>query len=186
MQIWERKFPLTEVAQAADIKKDTLQNWAKRENTLVGNMAPSGGGRGSEREFSFNGLMEIAVAAEANKMIHDVGRVTLAAREFSHFGEGPQGFTGDNLDLSEARFPGLPFYTGRTLLIIYQGGSSLQRVDSGATFSEVINRVPYSVSKGILCFVDCGEVFDRVVTRLGEDPRDVIRAAHNLENNKTS
>lgn len=174
----EQTFGAGEITRFADVTNDNLQNWLKRKVIMGQHDITGGGGIGQRRKFTFNNLMEIAVAAElmacAGLNVSDAFR---ASKMFSHTGHGPTGFVGEAAQGAERR-PGMPYHHdhGTTLLCVWNEGQRVILTDNGLLNINTV--LPHgSIATGFVV-LDVSEVFARVMNRMGRDYRAVLNEAY--------
>jgi hypothetical protein len=159
------RFTTGQVLKATGATNAALQTWVRR-GLVVGQTADGAavdmpGQSGVRRTFSFYGLMQIAIAKSILEVSGNASQAFKAAILFAHFGD-------------EVRSPGVPYPTGRTLLLV--GTDQQCLVTSGrATGSDVkpmwINGAPQA-----FITVNVSAIFDRVCASLGVHPEVVIEA----------
>ncbi|OWJ76986.1 helix-turn-helix domain-containing protein [Haematobacter genomosp. 1] len=167
-ELFSRTFTVTEVAEALGVDSKDVQNYAAR-GLIVGHKGEAPAGKGRARAFTFFNVMEIAVAISLKNFltIPPMNAFMIAGR-FAHGGQG----------LPIERKPALPFHHrhGRTILVFTadQDGEIIWRPGADI-FAEARHALNGALSFGT---VDVSTLFERVVTRLGFDPRAVLDAAY--------
>lgn len=181
MDIIHRTYLASEVAAATGATPRDIQNWALR--VMVGHRVGGGGGKGKRRQFSFNNLMEVAIA----KAILDVGSRNVeaafgAAADFSHYSDGGSGWGSESP--SAMRLPALPFHhsLGETRLLVHgdQGMTVLEaprNAELSKEFGE-LRAMRYLGNPPVYIVVNASTVFMEVCRRLGVDFRHVLDAAY--------
>lgn len=175
MTIFSAKFSTGQVVEAAGVAHETLQNWMKRDLVIGHKQIEGGGSQGRHRQFSFFNVMEIAVA----KALIDVGMTDLqaafrAADAFAHAGQGP-------LPGTPERAPGCPFKDapGITLIVANKDWSDeifLSPTDSAMKlYADIFSR---RIGNAGAVILNASDVFDRVTSRLGYHPDEVMGAAY--------
>lgn len=177
MNIFQDRFTTGQVVAATDLPNHTLQSWLKR-NMLTGNPVEpieGGGASGSHRKFSFFTVMEIAIAKALTDLGISAADALKTARHFAHVGRGP-------LPGSPERRPSLPYLNNgmaaRTL-ICAAGGRSVEVL--WEVKKDIIAQARWQLQSAAFVIVEVDEIFERVVSHLGYDPRDVMNFAYNVE-----
>lgn len=170
--VFHRRFDLEETARAVGVSPVTVKSWLAKGHVWRGPSAAAEGGGGARRSwaFGFYTVMEMGVA----KTLLDygpsaLGPAFLAAQAFAHMGEEFDGLR---------RVPSLPFRESGvgTLLVATNG--------CGVVVPWQPGKDVYAVARHYLgrpegfVILDCDAVFARVVTGLGLDRNDVMRAAY--------
>lgn len=178
MSIFTEKFSTGQVVAITGVSNTTLQNWIKR-GVLVGHRGEKdidgGGASGIHRRFSFNSLMEIAVAkALIDAGVTDLNHAFTAATGFSHIGHGA--ISG----IHPIRDPALPFDTrhenGVTLLCVSGENSCVHFWKIGEDPLPAI-RMMLGNARGYF-ILEINEIFDLVISRLGLHPEAVLEAEY--------
>jgi hypothetical protein len=167
------------VAEVTGLNPGALQNHLSRK-VVIGHregLAPieGGGANGVRRKFTFENVMEIAIAkALTDAGVSDLEVAYRAASRFSHFAHGPVGKV-------PGRLPSFPFKSGRTLLVVTGSFARVFHWEPTKTDFLAIIRSELGRDLGHVegfTLVDCSAVFDRVVQALGFIPPDVIAQAY--------
>ena len=174
--IFSAKIPFSTAVLAADVKRDTLQNWAKKTDFLVGEMTPQNSGKsGRERTFSFFGVVQIAVTAAINKHISSVERAARASAAISHFGDSSAQWVNDpNPPNSAERLPGLPFQCGQTFLIVHEDVQQVLNMEISDTMGDLLGQLPHHGESGPFTIVPFNPIFNRVAVVLGYQPQPLL------------
>ena len=167
MNILIQQYLASTTAAAANVAPATLQNWLKRK-LIVGHRdeIEGGGVQGKHRHFSFNAMMQIAVA---NALLDASGGMEIkaaldAAMVFAHSGD-------------EKRLPGHPYHykDGDTFLATYGGRTAiLTKVDDDFV-SQILEHLAQPPG---FVVVNVSKVFQRVCAVLDVHPYDVLDAAY--------
>lgn len=166
MTLVEATYSSGQVAKAIGVNEHTLQTWFKRGLVTGGENAylekPSL--MGTRRRFTFENVVEVAVANAPVCLRVPAPVAFRAARQFAHVGD-------------EHRLPGLPFPDGPTFLFSSGPRASVIRWcdDTYQMLAAIKRRL--GTSEGFIA-LDVGPVFDRAVAGLGLHPQDVIDAAY--------
>ncbi len=164
--IFGTEFGTGQVLEAADITNPALQTWIRR-GVIVGHKdrpVDMPGTPGVRRRFSFCSVVEIALAKALTDVGVDLADAFHAAARFAHFGAG-------------GRHAGLPFPgSASTLLCVAGQRVAIVRQEPGeGVLAEIRARLGRPVGWAML---DAGQVFARVVTRLGFHPEAVKADAY--------
>jgi len=177
MHILEDRFTTGQVLDATCLPNHTLQSWLKRDLLIGKPGAPieGGGVSGAHRRFTFFTVMEIAIAKELIETGLSAANAIKAAQHFAHVGEGP-------VYGNPERWPSLPFLNfgmaARTLLCV-SGDKSIEILWELKT--DVIPTIRSRLRSTSFIVLEVDEVFDRVVKRLGHDPRAVMAEAYKVD-----
>lgn len=177
MNIFQDRFTTGQVVAATELPNHTLQSWLKR-NMLTGKPVEpieGGGVSGSHRKFSFFTIMEIAVAKALTDLGISAADALRTAQHFAHVGQGP-------LPGSPQRIPSLPYLNNgmaaRTL-ICAAGGRAVEVL--WEVNKDIIAQARWQLQSAAFVVVEVDEIFERVVGRLGYDPREVMNSAYGVE-----
>ena len=152
-------FQLSETAVAADVRPGTLQQWILRGLIVGSGRDKPAAGKGRYRLFSFESVMQIAVATVMVDQGVTAARACKAAIKFSHLGD----------DLRE---PGRPFTSGYTLLICSGDSVQVLHDDGGLNATEIFALASMTTEAAIV--VNINRIFDRVCGALGLHPQEVL------------
>ncbi|MDF0599909.1 hypothetical protein P1J78_04110 [Psychromarinibacter sp. C21-152] len=173
MQLTTRQFTSQQVADATDLTHKSVQNWAAR-GLIVGHSG--GGGKGRARLFSWENLMEFAVAAAVLRLgIATPQEAFSAAREFAHFGEGPAGYAEWDDPAEPDRKIAMPYHHqhGETFMLIFGEQAKIVAITDGKIPLSAVN-VGGTGDPSAFIAVNVSKVFNKVCTRLGLDPSAVL------------
>lgn len=164
MTVFDERFTSGQVIKAARITNAMLQTWIKRG--VIGGAENSGvdmpGSPGIKRTFSFNNVMEVALAKALIDQGVDVTRSFRAAWAYAYSG-------------THGRLPALPFpETGRTVLRFNDRWRRVERAGEQIKWGSGEDR--YCVE------IDAGDVFDRVADALGYHPEEILEQAYETAN----
>jgi hypothetical protein len=166
--IHTRQFSAGEVAQAAEIRPATLQNWIKRGVMIGHRNIEGGGGPGRHRRFSWGNVMEVVtVAALIDVGVSDLKAAFGIAQMFAHSGEGP-------LPGKPGRLPGMPYDPehGRTLMFVSGGEAEIFPFKPG---DDVFSLARAALSRPeAMVVLDLLEIFDRACVSLGLHPNELL------------
>ncbi len=185
MNLLNETFSAADVAIAANIPPETLQNWIKR-GLIVGQgegeaKIAGGGSRGKRRQFSWESLMAIAAAAA----LVDVGLSPItahkAANRFAMRSDGPGATWGDEPTKNAAplRAPAFPFHhdLGETYLCAWGDKSTVILSADGTINPRTI--VPAKDRAVGLTVVSMSELFMQIVAQLElGHPSELLDAAY--------
>lgn len=180
MNIFINDYSAADVSDATGVPPATLQNWLKR-GVIVGHREGQiigGGSPGRYRRFSFNAVMEIAVAAAFVKMGVALETAFLAGAKIAHIGEAYSFWVGEGeAPPASLRKPGLPWprSQGDTLVTIQDGKPGIVRSVAGA--NPLWDMFGGGHPEGF-CVVNASKIFDRVATRLGHHPSEILASAY--------
>lgn len=182
MDILNRTYTASEVADLTGVTVKNLANWADRGLVPVANEGAVG--RGLTREYSWFTLMQTACAAA----IMDLGftspqEALTAALHFAHIGKGQSGWIGEPASDRAVRHPGLPFHHMRGVTMFYVAGDRsdvlLHRIWNKEPFADGFFKLKERLAgaRGHVA-LNVSEIFEEVCRRLGEDYRLVLDAAY--------
>lgn len=166
-------FSASEAASASGVSVESIQTWLKRK-LIVGHRNIEGGGsQGRHRRFTFNNVMEIAVA----KAIIDMGVSTkqafTASNSFAHTGGG-----GEVFSLPD-RQPSLPFHHnhGDTIMGIAGLRSFEELYKSGEDY-DTFGRLRHHLQSEHFLALNVSEIFGHVCVRMNLHSRKVLDAVY--------
>ncbi len=153
MTLADQTFSATQLAHAAGIAPRSVADWATRG--LIAGHVEGGGGRGNHREFSFQNLMEVAVAVRFMESGIKSPKIAFQfAQHFSH--------TGD-----ETREPGFPLHQkyGNTWMLVAGEYSTFVAGGEGDMIG-LESALPHAV-RGLACVsLNVSRLFSEVCSRL--------------------
>lgn len=124
MDILEQKYTGQTVALATGLTPKQVTDWCN-QGLIIGQREPLG--KGHRRMFSWYNLMEVASALALMEIgVKSPGDAFRAAQRFSHMGNGPARWEGDDGSLTDddpERMPGLPFHFREGDTFLYVAGS---------------------------------------------------------------
>lgn len=180
MNIFHAHFSTGQVVQATGVPNATLQSWLKREVVVAtrpdaAGEITGGGTPGAYRRFSFFNVMEIAIAkALLDAGLGDLENAFKAASHFAHTGRVAIS------DQFPTRIPGCPYNNAgmaAATLIAVRGDRSTERLWKVGT--DVITDICDDLhSRDGFVLIDADIVFERVLSALGFNPRDVMAFAY--------
>lgn len=175
MTIFSQTFTAAQVAEAADIKPATLQNWIKRGLVIGHKDAPidKPGKAGVRRRFSFFNVMEVAVGAA---LVHNGVPLTQAMSIGSTFAHA--GGSNGTAEGMERRLPSLPYRLRAGLTIICFNAEHSFEMLLGDDDRQAYLAFGKAVARGFLSVMPINPLFYSVVSRLGFSPHDVLRDAY--------
>lgn len=145
-----------EVAKAAKIEPFVVNQWVTRGHVVMSDKDRDSHATGRNRLFSFDTVIEIAVAAELVRIGMKAPDALKAARSFAHAGTG----------IAPKRDPGRPFDKGDTFLIVGPAATVVVNVTDGESLRAGIH---VAGANGAVV-VDAGAIYREVVGALGGDP----------------
>lgn len=178
MDLLERSFSPSEVAQATGVKAKTISSWADR-GLIVGHKS-GGSGKGSHRRHSWFNVMEVACATALMEAgVRAPADAFKAAMHFAHVGSGASGWGEEGATLYRpARQPGLPHHwgDGHSLLIV-AGERSIVRPTKprDGSFWSYLHELG---TPEAFTTVNVTMVFQRVTHNFGLDWRVVLDEAY--------
>jgi len=167
MSVFDEKYLMAEVASLSGLPKGKFQLWHGRYSITGAGHSPDGGGKqGAPRTFSFNHVMEFALAKE----FVEAGASPSMAFEFTPF----FAYTGgEAFETTPERWPGLPFHPehGRTLFAINakRHWIGCWEPSKPGVLSEVFNALANH-----FVMVNASTVFLRVCNRMGRHPYEIL------------
>jgi hypothetical protein len=179
MDIYNERYSTSQVTAATGLPNHTLQSWLKRDLLVSPPGAPieGGGNPGVHRRFSFQSIVEIAIA----KALCDIGLATAnaikAGAHFAHFGQAVAYYPGEQLENFTPRRAGLPFKNssgGKTLICVSDETSGEFLWYPG---TDIFTLIGNKFGNGFVV-LNASEVFERTVRALGFDPADVMTRAY--------
>lgn len=165
-------FSASEMAELAQVRPDSIQNWLKRD-LIVGHRGITGGGRqGKHRRFSFSNVMEVAISQTLIGMHLGAKEAFAVSWQFAHAAGGAT----SNLP---ARLPGLPFHHnhGETIFGVFQG-RTCEEVWSPAGGRDTYGELRRQLHADHFLTVNASEVFNLVCARMKYHPYKVLDAAY--------
>lgn len=164
-----RPFTASELSALTNARPESIQTWLKRK-LIVGHKKIEGGGsQGKHRRFSFNSVMEIAVAQKLIEMNMSTKEAFKAAADFAHASSGGKVF-----DLPE-RDPGIPFH--------HNHGDTIFGVAGARTFEELykpgenydtFGKLRRHLGSEHFIALNASEIFNTICARLGSHPYEVL------------
>ena len=156
-------YSLPSVATATGATQTTIKSWLHKGVVVGANSIIGGGQRGKPRHFTLNSVIEIGVA----KCILDNGPSDLAsafhaAHIFAHTGDG--------------RNSAMPFNDAGTLLFVAGQRAHVLNYQPKQDYDNIV-RTALGRPEAFIR-IDMLQVFDRIVSGLGLEPRDVIAASY--------
>ncbi|WP_299837511.1 hypothetical protein [uncultured Jannaschia sp.] len=191
MDFLEQQVETSKVAQVCGVTPNVLHGYLKR-GLIVGHsdtgVVTGGGKRGVRKQFSIFNVMEVAIARElidAGVGGGDPVAAFKAALHFAHGGSGGSGWIGDAKPLTVHRLPGLPFPPsyGLTILAVGNGNARTFALPAeGITAFAFHARLRHALQTSAFTIIDATSVFQRISTRLGFEPGQVLREAYGRNN----
>lgn len=166
MDIFNKQFSAADVAEAAEISPNSLQNWLKR-GVIVGHRNIEGGGSpGRHRRFSWFNVMEIAIAGQLIETGLQPSDAFQAGAMFAHTAPGKSGWVGGRADKTPLRLPGAPFHYshGDTMLAV-RGDRTL--VAAVSDFRDHMHMLAKMGRPKGLVIINVTQIFVQVVQNLG-------------------
>jgi len=172
--IFNAQYPTVAASDAVGVPADTLRTWQRR-NLIIGHKGgmTGGGQHGVVRSFSFFNVIEIGLAkALLDCGLGDVSHAFAAAAHLAHYGVGAG-------KMHPRREPGCPFdragRTGETLLCVRGDQSEVVWHQVGA---DVLPVLYHRLGGDGFVILRADPVFERIVTALGYDHREVLNFAY--------
>lgn len=168
-----KTFSAAEVSDMTGARPDSIQNWIKRK-LIVGHRDIQGGGsQGRHRQFTFENVMEIAIARAIIQMNCGAKEAFAASSQFAHVGGGGATFSLPN------RFPGLPFHHshGDTLFGI-AGNRTFETAWSSGGTRDTYKDFRYFLQSDHFITVNVSTVFQAVCAHFKYHPSKILDAAY--------
>lgn len=165
MSLLNRTFQTGDLVRAANISNAILQTWIRRGFIIGSDKSPieMPGSPGHRRQFTFENVIEVAIAAALAALGVELVHAFAAAAHFAHTG-------------AAERPPAFPFNSdGRTFIAV---AGDRSQVFSSTTFGLGANQWRGLGSPDAFVVVVASEIFDRVVAQLGEHPQRLIEQAY--------
>lgn len=178
MDLLNETFSLAELSGATGINPQTIKTWLNSGYASEENIQ-GGGGPGNRRRFTFDMVMEIALADAINKATYgtrDMRGCFRAAQAFS-IGDEAAGWGKAPEQITMERHGGLPHHPqqGQTFLFASGDNHSVELVGyAGADLSEILT----GWGATALVAVNASAVFGVVAGRLEIDTEAVFNAAY--------
>ncbi len=142
-------FGTCDVADAAGVRESVLRSWVERRLIVMTVSDRDAAGRGQTRLFSFETALQVAIAAELDRLGFSPRRACAVARKFAHSG-------------TPDRLPGQLFRDGKTLLIVYPDREHVACADDVASIFAARD-----LSASSVVIVDVNAIYRNTAARLG-------------------
>lgn len=167
-------FSAGDVARAAQIDADTLQNFLKR-HPIFKNSYEGGGARGRHKRYSWHAMMHVTAASALIAAGLAAGRAFEAAAKFAHFGELSIGG-----EVTRRR-PGLPYHWshGKSLLVVTPDHAEVIHTgDPNKLPLHLIRGAPPSRFPLAFTLLDVSTLFERVCREFGFNDAEMLNDAY--------
>lgn len=174
MSIFQAKFRIDQLTQAASVTSAQVQNWSRRGLIVGHDKIEGGGAQGRPRHFSFFNLMEIAAAkALIDAGMGDLNSVFRAAHHFAHTGQG-------ELPNTPERKPGCPYDVPGSFTLLAAGPNWSETVllKANDTALKLYTDLMHDSPTNGCIVVNISKVFERAMIATGHDPVEVMKAAY--------
>ncbi|RDE10349.1 hypothetical protein [Pelagibacterium lacus] len=156
---FHQTFGTLDAADASGLRESVVRSWVERRHIVLSDQDRDAAGRGQTRLFTFETILQIAIAAELTRLGFASGHACRMARKFAHSG---------NPD----RLPGRLFRDGKTLLVVRPG------TDNAHVVRETDLADAFAVSgpdEAAVAIVDLNKIYRNTAARLRLPVEDVAR-----------